>query len=635
MKRLFSSLVVVGAAVLGLAIPAAQAQEEPSEALRQLRLGKPAPDPQGPAFSVSESRAPERRDVVGYDPATGKVEVVPRAEMRALAEPLGESDPPNVGDAPLAMADTQAGRAPSITPTPPAPYSVTTNFPFNTIFKMLMRFNVSGTDYYYVCSGWAAGDFHIVTAGHCVYNWDPNDDGSTADARWADEVWVWPAQTDRVAPFGGDFLAPDAPYGPAKMVFERSYSGWTTGQDHNHDWAVVTLDRRLGARTGWMGRESSVTDNMNFSGYPAEQPYVPADTHVQYYGYDAGNVSSSDDYRIYLDAYVYGGHSGGPSWRYDGATTNRYVEGIHSTSDRVGSAADTRLTDGKRSDLDSYMTTDETQRPPVERPEITEYLFDGSAHKGFSPTSGGRGASVTIDYGLLNAGWVGTGNVTVSFYASPNKIVSHVDTLLGSTVIGSIDPWSYFLGSGQVTIPSGLAAGSYYLGWIASSTTAEYSGDITCTDLPCSNHGVISSPTLTVQDCSLDGYESDNSSGSASTLGTMQSHSICSIGDVDWARFTLTAESLVTLETSGASGDSELWLYNSGLGQVDYDDDDGSGLFSRIDHLLGPGTYYVKVGEYGSNSYIQSYALTRTTVPTLIFQNGFETGLAPWSSWVP
>ena len=45
-----------------------------------------------------------------------------------------------------------------------------------------------------------------------------------------------------------------------------------------------------------------------------------------------------------LDAYIYGGHSGGPSWRYDSGTGNRYVEGVHSTSTRIGSATDTLLT---------------------------------------------------------------------------------------------------------------------------------------------------------------------------------------------------------------------------------------------------------------------------------------------------
>ena len=63
-------------------------------------------------------------------------------------------------------------------------------------------------------------------------------------------------------------------------------------------------------------------------------------------------------------------------------------------------------------------------------------------------------------------------------------------------------------------------------------------------------------------------------------------------------------------------------LYNSSLSQIEYDDDDGSGNFSRIDRVcetdaLPAGTYYVKVDEYGNNNEIQSYSLrfTRSTCP--------------------
>jgi hypothetical protein len=39
-----------------------------------------------------------------------------------------------------------------------------------------------------------------------------------------------------------------------------------------------------------------------------------------------------------------------------------------------------------------------------------------------------------------------------------------------------------------------------------------------------------------------------------------QSHSLCPAGDDDWATFTLAETSAVTLETSGATGDTRLWL---------------------------------------------------------------------------
>ena len=56
-----------------------------------------------------------------------------------------------------------------------------------------------------------------------------------------------------------------------------------------------------------------------------------------------------------------------------------------------------------------------------------------------------------------------------------------------------------------------------------------------------------------------------------------------------------------------------MWLYgpNSSSTQIAYNDDGGSGLFSRISRDdLAPGTYYVKVDEYGNNNTIASYTIS-------------------------
>jgi hypothetical protein len=128
---------------------------------------------------------------------------------------------------------------------------------------------------------------------------------------------------------------------------------------------------------------------------------------------------------------------------------------------------------------------------------------------------------------------------------------------------------------------------------------------------------------LTISDgCGPDGFEPDGTSGQASTLnsGIAQARNLCPTGDVDWARFTLAGEAAIELATSGPSGDTELWLYDDQLSQIDYDDDGGVGLFSRIDRTCGvdalpAGTYYARVGEFGSNAEIASYSLlfTRTS----------------------
>ncbi len=96
-----------------------------------------------------------------------------------------------------------------------------------------------------------------------------------------------------------------------------------------------------------------------------------------------------------------------------------------------------------------------------------------------------------------------------------------------------------------------------------------------------------------------------------------QTHSICPVGDEDWMTFTLTSPSEVTLTTSGPSGDTRMWLYDSNLIQIEYNDNSGTDNFSMIDRVCGTdelpaGTYYVMIDEYGDNDVIDSYDITLT-----------------------
>jgi hypothetical protein len=115
-----------------------------------------------------------------------------------------------------------------------------------------------------------------------------------------------------------------------------------------------------------------------------------------------------------------------------------------------------------------------------------------------------------------------------------------------------------------------------------------------------------------------DAFEPDNTSGQAKVIssGSNQSHSIIPATDVDYVKFTLTSQAAVTIETDGDTGDTRMWLYNGALTEIDFDDDSGSGYFSRIDRTtaagnsLPSGTYYVKVDEYGNNDQLTTYTIS-------------------------
>lgn len=120
-----------------------------------------------------------------------------------------------------------------------------------------------------------------------------------------------------------------------------------------------------------------------------------------------------------------------------------------------------------------------------------------------------------------------------------------------------------------------------------------------------------------------DDFEPDDQADRAKKIsaGERQIRSIGRAGDLDYAYFSLTQPSEVVIETSGTSGDTRMWLSSSSLSSIEFNDDGGAGLFSRIDRLttdndqLPAGTYYVLVNEYSNAQQIDFYNLDLTVVP--------------------
>ncbi len=263
--------------------------------------------------------------------------------------------------------------------TAPQPYLTPYNFPFSTQLRLLARFNVDGADYYYTCSASQASDFHLLTAAHCIYSHDPKGDGSGAGAGFAAEIWAWSGGTDVVDPIDPDNW-PDFPYGIAKVTFQFTYGSWINNRDLNWDVAFLTLDRRLGDHTGWMGREWGTTaTSLNFGGYPSEKTYVPANNPYQYLGYGANNVVGYTCCHIEMNALVYGGQAGGGVWRFDPADGSRSIEGVNSTAGLSGHAEATLMNSQIEADLESIVARDMAAHAPTDLPEVIEYAQDWRA----------------------------------------------------------------------------------------------------------------------------------------------------------------------------------------------------------------------------------------------------------------
>ena len=132
----------------------------------------------------------------------------------------------------------------------------TTVYPWSSIVKLWITFPDGGQ---FIGSGAIIDGFHVLTCGHCVY--------SIAHGGWAD-IEVVPGLDGTYKPF---YSAWDTNI--------RSYVEWTQNENRDHDWAVITLDRNIGAWTGWMGRGFYYDLNwysgawFNTAGYPGDLSY--------------------------------------------------------------------------------------------------------------------------------------------------------------------------------------------------------------------------------------------------------------------------------------------------------------------------------------------------------------------------
>ncbi len=313
-------------------------------------------------------------------------------------------------------------------------------FPWRSVTKLYISAS-DGSNW--VGSGMIIDNFHVLTAGHCVYL---HDHGG-----WASSIEILP---------GMDLDGPDPtdPYGHAWATLFRSYTGWTVDESANHDWAMLTLDRNVGYYTGWMGRTTAgssstiYTDTMNVAGYPSESGYTGR---RMYWDTDPGY--SANDYRHWYTADTLGGMSGGPVWRY--VSGSRYIMTIHAYGGTTANSG-TRLNSDKYNRIFDWLAADTA---PTDRPDLTDR---GSAYHSLSSYSVTAGvSSFTISHQIRNKGTASSGGFYVYYYASTNNYISTSDYYIGYDYVSSIAAFSTASAGWTGTFPN-IPGGSYYIGWI-------------------------------------------------------------------------------------------------------------------------------------------------------------------------
>ncbi len=98
------------------------------------------------------------------------------------------------------------------------------------------------------------------------------------------------------------------------------------------------------------------------------------------------------------------------------------------------------------------------------------------------------------------------------------------------------------------------------------------------------------------------------------TAGDAMSAAIDAAGDQDYFAFTASTGDAVDFETfPGTAGDTKMYLYDvDGTTQLAYDDDGGTGYYSKFSYnFTADGTYYVRVIHYSASG-TGTYILTAT-----------------------
>ncbi len=154
-------------------------------------------------------------------------------------------------------------------------------------------------------SGAMIGNKYVLTAGHVVY--------SHAHNGWATKITAYPGQDGVLTPF------------TATATKLRSVTGWTSDENNDYDYGLITLSSNLGNLTGTYGLASFSDDTLDTTtayiyGYPGDKPWGTQ------WG-SSGPIEDYDSTMLYYDIDTAGRMSGSGVYRwYDGT---RYVFGVH------------------------------------------------------------------------------------------------------------------------------------------------------------------------------------------------------------------------------------------------------------------------------------------------------------------
>lgn len=320
----------------------------------------------------------------------------------------------------------------------------TSSFPWRTICKLLIK----ASDFYqFFGTGVVIDEFHVLTCGHNVY--------IAEHGGWVKSIQVIPAINDE-----SNFC------GYAWAKYMRTYASWTAFQDSRDDWAVLTLDRKLGQYTGWMGRltadytSSIYNETLITAGYPLDI------SRGNKLCYDSAKGDRADQYNhwYYLD--TYDGQSGSPVWV--NLNGSNYIISIH-TNSGSGLNMGTRLNYNKFDTLNEWLNLD-VGLTPQDFPDIE---IVGEPFAGFTLLNDKHRRNLSIWCDIRNIGSNTSGAFTVSYYISSDDNITSDDYLIGTDLITSMYPYSSRTSIWEGKFPGDIPNGRYFIGFVLHSNITE------------------------------------------------------------------------------------------------------------------------------------------------------------------
>jgi len=302
-----------------------------------------------------------------------------------------------------------------------------------------------------VGTGALIGACHVLTAGHVIYNHDPQ----CGNIGWADKVIFVPGlYTDAAGTVRW-------PYGSQYATRLMSFQGWTQDEDEDHDMGFFVLDADIGNTIGWFGYSTRDSDGevRNISGYPGDLNNGLDQFHM------ADDVKCENTYNLKYKIDTAGGQSGAPIWEYDGV--NRYVVGVHAHGGvPFGCGFETenrgvRITSGKFDSIQDWKAENDC---PVGAPDLGD--DGGDDDDGPFDDLVITAERIPLCFLLRNFGLRPAARFRVGFFLSYDDEVTRDDVPLGVAVVEEgLRCFERTVVKIDVRIPPDTRPGVYYLGW--------------------------------------------------------------------------------------------------------------------------------------------------------------------------